>query len=369
VTNSVLQPVSTAPPRLEPWIFEARFDGDAEHGRLVVPQRLPCYLGRDPQLALCVAHPGVSLLHAELWEDDGGLHIRDMGSRNGTYVNGERTEHCRVAAGDLVHFGPAIFELRRENSSPQASPTQVADPSLGVAQFPRLLLPGGIRPHFQPLVKSAGGELFAFEALARSTIVGLESPLDMFRAAKMVRRSIDLSRAARLAALVATPEKAALHLFLNTHPQELTDCQGLVRSLNELRSTRPSQPLTLEIHEDALLDMATMTTLRDELAALDIAIALDDFGRGQARLLELLELRPKYVKFDGTFCRKLQQLSGDNLHFVRRMLTMLREQGVLAVAEAIEDAEAARICRDLGFDLLQGFFVGRPQPASALAAA
>jgi len=41
---------------------------------------------------------------------------------------------------------------------------------------------------------------------------------------------------------------------------------------------------------------------------------------------------------------------------------MARELGVTALAEGIESVDEARVCKELGFELAQGFFYGRPLP-------
>ena len=86
-------------------------------------------------------------------------------------------------------------------------------------------------------------------------------------------------------------------LFLNTHPAELAK-PGLVESLEELRALAPNLDLTLEIHESALAQPDSMGALRDRLSEINVGLAYDDFGAGQARLLELAEAPPHYLKFD-----------------------------------------------------------------------
>ena len=107
------------------------------------------------------------------------------------------------------------------------------------------------------------------------------------------RRAVELCR--------DRPRVAAL--FLNTHPAELEQ-PGLVESMEELRAMAPQLDLTLEIHESALAQPESMAALRDRLSEINVGIAYDDFGAGQARLLELAEAPPHYLKFDRKFVTK-----------------------------------------------------------------
>jgi pSer/pThr/pTyr-binding forkhead associated (FHA) protein len=69
-------------------------------------------LGRSRNCDCVLAEPSVSRRHAELRHDAGRWLLRDLGSRNGTRVNGARLlGETEVAAGDRVSFGDARFRL------------------------------------------------------------------------------------------------------------------------------------------------------------------------------------------------------------------------------------------------------------------
>lgn len=64
----------------------------------------------DCQFRLPVS--SVSREHCELRIEEGKIIARDLGSSNGTYVNGERIQEKELAPGDLLAIGPAVFILR-----------------------------------------------------------------------------------------------------------------------------------------------------------------------------------------------------------------------------------------------------------------
>src|SRR5215212_181238 len=69
---------------------------------------LPWVVGRRTGADLFLAEPSVSGRHAEFFEKEGSLHVRDLGSTNGTFVNGAKVgPQCEVklTLGDLVQFG------------------------------------------------------------------------------------------------------------------------------------------------------------------------------------------------------------------------------------------------------------------------
>jgi adenylate cyclase len=70
-------------------------------------------VGRDPLSDLPVLDPAVSRRHTELRLDEqtSRLHVSDLGSRNGTWINGTRVTRATAVAGDTVAFGTVVFTL------------------------------------------------------------------------------------------------------------------------------------------------------------------------------------------------------------------------------------------------------------------
>lgn len=79
---------------------------------LPAPSPYPLLIGRDPGNGLRLNHETVSRLHAELTVQDGRWLLRDLGSTNGTCVNGQRViGTVPVREGDQVSFGRMSFRL------------------------------------------------------------------------------------------------------------------------------------------------------------------------------------------------------------------------------------------------------------------
>ncbi|MFW6050568.1 MAG: GGDEF domain-containing protein [Myxococcota bacterium] len=89
-----------------------------EHGRMVaVPMDRAFVLGRGPGVDLSLADPTVSRLHARFDVRGDGHHVVDLGSANGTYVNGEVVRHLRpLRPGDRLEIGSRIL-LRYDRHS------------------------------------------------------------------------------------------------------------------------------------------------------------------------------------------------------------------------------------------------------------
>jgi pSer/pThr/pTyr-binding forkhead associated (FHA) protein len=73
-------------------------------------------VGRDPTCQIVLTNPSVSRIHAELKVRDTLVTVRDLKSRNGTYVEGKRVDSAEVQAGQRVFFGCVQFLLQTANS-------------------------------------------------------------------------------------------------------------------------------------------------------------------------------------------------------------------------------------------------------------
>lgn len=82
-------------------------------GQAVPVGEVPLSIGRGPANEVVLADDGVSWNHAQLWVEAGTAWARDLGSRNGTHVNGARlTSSVRLADGDELALGGARLRLR-----------------------------------------------------------------------------------------------------------------------------------------------------------------------------------------------------------------------------------------------------------------
>lgn len=342
--------------------------GQLEEGgptRDIAIQTLPFQIGRRQGLSLTIPSRTISNLHAEFYKVESGLALRDLGSTNGTYVNGERlvSDRC-VKEGDLIQFSNMVFRLKTESDA-GAAKTLLGDnceEALALIQFDRLVNEDALTPAYQPIVRSSDLSIVAYEVLGRSPVFGLKTAEQMFRAAAQLNLEAELSRQCRHAGLRMFPFHAqACGLYLNTHPVELKDVDSLVESLTVARREFPASRITLEIHEGAITDPHMMRRIRDALRDLDVQVAYDDFGCGQARLIELMEVPPDVLKFDMKLTRDLHLATPHRRQILKSLVTMIRDAGIQALAEGMESVEESEACLEVGFDLHQGFFYGEPK--------
>jgi EAL domain-containing protein (putative c-di-GMP-specific phosphodiesterase class I) len=356
------------------WVLESRLGEDGSLQRTPI-QPLPFRIGRAPGHSLVLNSSHVSKAHAEIYTDGVALRVRDLGSRNGTFVNRQAVEDVPLHDGDVLHFGD--FEFRVARDVPEESDEGDAEGTLirtaplsrnfasGASQVREMIEKGAVTMVFQRIVQLPSTRVAAYEALGRGRQPGLpEGPVELFEAAGALgpEAQAELSRLFRRKAveLVKDREEPPL-LFLNTHPVEL-ERPGLLESLEELRTLAPQVDLVLEIHESALAQTDFITWLRNRLMEINVGLAYDDFGAGQARLFELAEAPPHYLKFDRRFVTGLHHAPVSRQRLVASLVAAARELLVKTVAEGVETEEEAGACLRAGFSLGQGYHFGRPVP-------
>jgi EAL domain-containing protein (putative c-di-GMP-specific phosphodiesterase class I) len=330
---------------------------------------LPFRVGRHPALHLTLSAESVSTEHAEFYADGDGLRLRDLGSTNGTFLNRKRIQDAAVREDDVVHFADVQFQVVA-SPAPSRRPTAVfqglpsPQPLLGdTVNLQDLLRRGSVAILFQPIVELPGRAVVGYEALGRGAHPGLpESPVALFQTAAALGVEVELSRLFRRKVLEIVTGRSDLPVvFVNTHPAELSQ-PGLVESLAEISAAAPHVEFTVEIHEAAIVKVAEVVALKAALRAHRMRLAYDDFGAGQARLLELGEAPPDLLKFDIRFIRGVHAAPASRRRLLKSLIGMVKDLGAESLAEGVETAEEAEACMEMGFTRAQGYFFGRPAP-------
>lgn len=350
----------------ESWTLESCTGNGSPPERVLIGS-VPFCLGRSPHVDLVLSSAHVSKTHAEIYSDGEALRVRDLGSRNGTFLNRQPVTDAALHRGDVLHFGDSEFRIESANGVEAADTAQKKSPRARLATGPsdlrELLEKRAVTMDFQPIVDMPSRHPLACEALGRGRHPGLpESPVELFEIAGEVgpEAQVELSRLFRQHAveMIRNRPQPPL-LFLNTHPIEL-ELPGLVESLEELRAFAPNVDLVLEIHESALAQADYIIWLRNRLMEVNVGVAYDDFGAGQARLFELAEAPPHYLKFDRRFITGIDHAPHSRQRLVASLVAAARELLVRTIAEGVETAEEAAACSSAGFTHGQGHYFGRP---------
>ena len=146
------------------WFMQGQVPPNGHQTRILIPNGR-FQVGRRSDVNCCLPDTSISKLHAEFIASDFSLFVRDLGSTNGTYVNGIRIrETVPVDECDIVQFAGFEFVVGRM-SLDQSTRTQVhsvTDWMQTLTQFHKLLSERALIPHFQPVVQLTDGEVIGW---------------------------------------------------------------------------------------------------------------------------------------------------------------------------------------------------------------
>ena len=238
-----------------------------------------------------------------------------------------------------------------------------------------------IRQASQVIVDLQSGQAVADEALARiqtatGDIVEAKDFVDMAEGlGLMAEIDRQVIRDVMQRCVVRMDQGGATDFahFVNVSPQFLArrdlveemleNAMGYCQTCNVMLG--PVKPIVLELTERQRI--VSLTKLRADLQPFidfGFRLALDDFGSGYSSYLYLAHLPVSFLKIEGWLVSNMRQdrkVAG----IVESLASFARKEGVLTVAEHVEDAETARMLADMGVDYGQGWHFGRPQLAGS----
>jgi EAL domain-containing protein (putative c-di-GMP-specific phosphodiesterase class I) len=156
---------------------------------------------------------------------------------------------------------------------------------------------------------------------------------------------------------------------VNSSPRELQQehfAEMVASTLAEFQL--PPGSIELEITESMVVqDAARLVELLHRLRESGVRIAIDDFGTGYSNLRYLQSFPAQYLKIDRSFITDILR-SAEDAAIVRSIITLGHSLGMLVVGEGVETQGQMDLLRALGCDEVQGFLLGRPQPADVVSA-
>ena len=211
----------------------------------------------------------------------------------------------------------------------------------------------GATTHHEVLIrlKSDDGKLVLPDAFLPAAVrFGLMSEIDCW----MIR-----SAAEAYAKHSCREKQMKLAINLSANAFENEDLTTFVDEIFQEHNVRPSD-IILEITESLAVRRPLHVEQKiAELRKLGCQFALDDFGTGYSSFSYLQKLHFDYIKIDGAFVHDLLENPVDQ-KMIKLIAEIGREAGMQTIAEYVQNAESLLRLGELGVDMAQGHFVGRP---------
>ena len=162
---------------------------------------------------------------------------------------------------------------------------------------------------------------------------------------------------------IPTPFSVAVNLSPPglSHPECLPRIKALKAALDERKMS-----LTIELTEDSLVqgDASSLASI-ERLRKLGVDLAIDDFGKGYSSLTYLKQIPAAEIKIDKRFIGTVAVDETDR-QIVKTVIALAHALGMRVVAEGVDSAEGMAAIAELGCEMAQGFYIGRPMRADLI---
>ncbi|WP_373095279.1 EAL domain-containing protein [Zhongshania sp.] len=156
-----------------------------------------------------------------------------------------------------------------------------------------------------------------------------------------------------------------LSINITAQTLEQPDFEARLNELLQRTGANPTRLIFEVLETDALEDLGAARKLLNNFKTVGAKIAFDDFGIGFTSFEYVRELPVDYIKIDQSFIRFIHERESDQV-LVKSMVEMSHNLGKKVIVEGVETREALEIVRDMGVEYVQGYYLCRPMPLSAL---
>ena len=223
--------------------------------------------------------------------------------------------------------------------------------------------------NYQPVVDAKDETIVSFEALLRwhSEDHGFVSPAKFIPLAEDTRLIVPIGEwVLREACREATNWPSNVKVAVNVSGEQLLEQNFIATVVGALSSTGlPAQRLEIEVTESIFVrDSSAARGVLEQIMALGCGIALDDFGTGYSSLAYIRNLRFSTIKVDRSFVQGAAADNPESLAIIRAVVAMAESLEMSTTAEGVETERELAIIRGLGCRKIQGYYFGRPMPAT-----
>ncbi|MET0785887.1 MAG: EAL domain-containing protein [Paenisporosarcina sp.] len=224
---------------------------------------------------------------------------------------------------------------------------------------------GEMISHLQPIIDMNSYELFGYESLLRASSPEVSmSPGKLFQVATQTGLHSLLDQRAREEAIKVRKGKIipGLKSFINFLPSTIYNpdfCLQHTFRIVEKYNIDPADLIFEVVETEKIMDVNHLRTVLDRYKKEGMKVALDDVGAGFSTVDMLELLQPDYVKIDRSYISFCDQ-DEEKQRFLKDTNERAKALGIQTLAEGIERIEEFELCKSLGYNLAQGYLIGKP---------
>lgn len=136
---------------------------------------------------------------------------------------------------------------------------------------------------------------------------------------------------------------------------------NIIQNLIETKNTSICERLIIEIIETSnISDCEYCSDFIKVAKQAGIKIAIDDFGTGYSNFTHVLDIKPDYLKIDGSLIKNIHK-DENSLALVKAIVEFSKKLNIKLIAEFVHNKEVFDVVKDLGIDEFQGYYFGKPE--------
>jgi EAL domain-containing protein (putative c-di-GMP-specific phosphodiesterase class I)/CheY-like chemotaxis protein len=229
---------------------------------------------------------------------------------------------------------------------------------------------GEIKNYYQPQVDFTSGNIVSVEILARwmHPIYGLMSPAEFLPIIEKNNLTDELFDVVMTNALSDYSQGLLPYpSSINVTQESLEKADFSKRFLTMCHNHKVKPALfTVELTErEAFSNSITLLENLTRLRINQVGVSIDDFGTGYSSLMKLSQLPFSEVKVDRSFVSTCLTNHANKI-IVDFSCALVKKMNMIIVAEGVEDEATWLYLKDVGFDLCQGYYTGKPMPIEVL---
>lgn len=229
--------------------------------------------------------------------------------------------------------------------------------------FAKIIRENQICYYFQPIVNAVNGEIYAYEALMRTSQDINLSPTQLLAIAQEHNNLYAIEKLTFFNAVKALSKNQQFFknrkLFINSVGSFLLteeDFNKLYLTYGELM-----EKVVIEVTEQNNPSLNDINILKKRCVIMHSGLAIDDYGTGYSNSINLLNYTPEYIKIDRSLIANIQNdLKKQQL--VSSVIDFAHDNNILALAEGVETSSEMKTVIRMGIDLIQGFYTSTPKP-------
>jgi EAL domain-containing protein (putative c-di-GMP-specific phosphodiesterase class I) len=147
---------------------------------------------------------------------------------------------------------------------------------------------------------------------------------------------------------------------VNLSYDDISDQEMLLYLHEKIEEYGVAKRVIFEIVEsENIEDFTIVKEFISDMQKLGVKIAIDDFGSGYTNYSYLLQLKPDFLKIDGSIIKNIDTCE-DSYIITQSIVDFANKLGIETVAEYIHSEEIYKLTKELNIDNFQGFFLNKP---------